>query len=259
MEEPGVCEVMTTYQKNGNLNIWWFPHDFCQSRYGAYQQSGRNSCTLISLILANKVCRLRSFFTSYETLPPNAQEVFGDAINEGNKTYHRLQGTNKLRDSLNLSIPDAISAIFSRQRDATEPFMLKEKFFTHLQADIGLRDYTEVVVKRLTKIMEIGLGLLSAFDAIDSTNGKHMIVVVIADSRTVTFIFEIPNRVVAFVDSHQHGNNWGAVIAMTTVKTISDILRWYVNMIREVYNSRPDLYEVSFLSSNPKNFASPFT
>lgn len=45
------------HKQYGNISVWWFQKAFSQSRYGTYRKSGRNSCTLIALTLADKICK----------------------------------------------------------------------------------------------------------------------------------------------------------------------------------------------------------
>ncbi|KAM8707768.1 hypothetical protein ACLKA7_014841 [Drosophila subpalustris] len=241
---------MAIHEQIDNLNIWWFPRDFCQSRFGEFQQSGTNSCTLISLILADKVAKAERFYHRVAELPPRGWELFGNAMNDGNNVYHNvITAHTPLARNLNLNIPDAISAIRSQHK---MNFRLEEWFYTHMEADPSNPMYNRNVAMQLSRIFQI---TLQVFQQAGTTSGRdmtsHLFAAIIADSRTVMMTFDFRASIVALFDSHQHGRDAGAVFAQCTIQNMDDLLFWFISMLHNVYSSRPALFEISFLSSQP--------
>ncbi|XP_039484886.1 uncharacterized protein LOC120447521 isoform X1 [Drosophila santomea] len=239
---------MAIHEQIDNLNIWWFPRDFCQSRFGEYQQSGTNSCTLISLILADKVAKAERFYHRVSDLPLRGWELFGNAINDGNNVYHNVITTNTPHSrNLNLNIPDAIAAIRSQHK---MNFRLEEWFYTHMEADPSSPMYNRNVAVQLSRIFQITLQVFQQASVRDNMP-TNLFAAIIADSRTVMVTFDFRASIVALFDSHQHGRDAGAVFAQCTLQSMDDLLFWFISMLHNVYSSRPSLFEISFLSSQP--------
>ncbi|XP_017136494.1 uncharacterized protein LOC108152024 [Drosophila miranda] len=238
---------MAIHEQIDNLNIWWFPRDFCQSRFGEFQQSGTNSCTLISLILADKVSKAERFYHRVSNMPPRGMELFGHAMNDGNKVYHNVISANTPHvRNLNLNIPDAIAAIRSQHK---MNFRLEEWFYTHMEADTSSPMYNRNVAMQLSRIFQITLQVFQ--QAIGQVAPTQLFAAIIADSRTVMVTFDFRVSIVALFDSHQHGRDAGAVFAQCTLQNMDDLLFWFISMLHNVYSSRPALFEISFLSSQP--------
>ncbi|XP_065361594.1 uncharacterized protein LOC135955197 [Calliphora vicina] len=235
---------MAVLEKHNNVNVWWFPPEFCQSRYGEYHESGTNSCTLISLILADKMAKERVFQALSQTLPKRAIEIFGDAMNEGNIVYARIFSTNKKRTP-NLNIPEALTALGGQ---SNMQFDLREWFYTHLTANPHKETYNQSVPHRITQVLRLGVQLFKQPPS--NSRARNLFAALIADSRTTVFIFEFPQNVVSFFDSHQHGRRAGAVVAQAAMNHLPDLSHWFVNMLHEVYKSRPSIYEISFLTTS---------
>ncbi|XP_017042300.1 uncharacterized protein LOC108088838 [Drosophila ficusphila] len=239
---------MAIHEQIDNLNIWWFPRDFCQSRFGEFQQSGTNSCTLISLILADKVAKAERFYHRVSDLPMRGWELFGNAINDGNNVYHNVITTNAPQArNLNLNIPDAIAAIRSQSK---MNFRLEEWFYTHMEADPSHPMYNRNVAVQLSRIFQITLHVLQQANLRENMPSQ-LFAAIIADSRTVMVTFDFRASIVALFDSHQHGRDAGAVFAQCTLQNMDDLLFWFISMLHNVYSSRPSLFEISFLSSQP--------
>ncbi|XP_023305973.2 uncharacterized protein LOC111687731 [Lucilia cuprina] len=235
---------MAVLQKHHNVNVWWFPQDFCQSRYGEYYESGTNSCTLISLILADKMAKEEVFHKPSKTLPKRAIEIFGDAMNEGNIVYGRMFNRGSKRKTPNLNIPEALTALCD-QRNMS--FDLREWFYTHLTANPHKESYQYSVPNRITQVLKLGVQLFKQPPS--NSRARNLFAALIADSRTTVFVFEFPQNVVSFFDSHQHGQRAGAVVAQASIDNLAELSVWFVNMLQEVYKSRPSVYEISFLTT----------
>ncbi|XP_073839421.1 uncharacterized protein [Musca autumnalis] len=253
---------MALFEEHDNVNIWWFPKEFCQSRYGEYRESGTNSCTLISLILANKMSQELVFHhnASPVRLPAKAVQIFGDAMNEGNKVYWQLfdhvdgpQDRGKRR-APNLNIPEAIDALNAQIHNG---FNLKEWFYTHLTANPTNENYFELVSSRIAQVLRLGVQLFQRSNR--SELPKNLFAALIADSRTTIFVFEFPTNTVSFFDSHQHGRRAGAVVAICTMDYFDRLAMWFVTMLYDIYHSRPNLFEISFLTTDveSRNLVSP--
>ncbi|KAH8295727.1 hypothetical protein KR018_006110 [Drosophila ironensis] len=239
---------MAIHEQIDNLNIWWFPRDFCQSRFGEFQQSGTNSCTLISLILADKVAKAERFYNRVSDLPMRGWELFGNAMNDGNNVYHNVITANTPQArNLNLNIPDAIAAIRSQHK---MNFRLEEWFYTHMEADPSNPMYNRNVAVQLSRIFQITLQVFQQAGG-GGSMASHLFAAIIADSRTVMVTFDFRASIVALFDSHQHGRDAGAVFAQCTLANMDDLLFWFISMLHNVYSSRPSLFEISFLSSQP--------
>ncbi|XP_036326362.1 uncharacterized protein LOC118739252 [Rhagoletis pomonella] len=250
---------MAVLERSGNLNIWWFPKEFSQSRYGEYHHSGTNSCTLITLILANMVAKGgRGFYCqSMQDLPPRAVDIFAAAINNGNSAYAHLITGHAGHDSAvslpsssnqNLNIPDALNVLKSQPQ-----FRLKEWFFTHMQADPE-RETGRTIALRLMQALNNGVQL---FRRAGKVNERFLFAAMISDNRTVLFVIEFPANIITFFDSHQHGRDAGAVVAQCSFRDLFDMMNWFVNMNNEVYSSQPSIYEVSFLLPDPSGLPTP--
>lgn len=235
---------MALYEKHQNVNVWWFPQDFCQSRYGEYRDSGTNSCTLISLLLADKMSKEQVFRAISQTLPKRAIELFGAAMNEGNIVYANLFKNHK-KHSPNLNIPEAISAL---EDHSDIQFDLHEWFYTHLTANPHKEAYKHSVSNRITQVLKLAIQLFR--QGSNNSEARNLFAALIADSRTTVFVFEFPLNVVSFFDSHQHGQRAGAVMAQTSLDHLPELCHWFMDMLQEVYNSRPAVFEISFLTTN---------
>ncbi|KAM8720443.1 hypothetical protein ACLKA7_006483 [Drosophila subpalustris] len=230
---------MTTYELVNRVSIWWFPPDFCQSRFGEYQDSGSNSCTLISLIVADKINKALAFSQKVTELPSSAWEVIGNSINDGNKVYHNL-----ISESLNINIPDAILAILPHQ---DIEFQLEEWFYT--QVFIDERCFSSIS-EQLSRIFYTSLKIYQQPNE-DWEVPTHLFAALIADSRTVIISLDLRTSIAAFVDPHQHGEQSGVVFAQAKLNHLEPLMYWYINMIDEIYASRPNMIEIAFLSSLP--------
>uniref|UniRef100_A0A1A9ZDW4 Uncharacterized protein n=4 Tax=Glossina TaxID=7393 RepID=A0A1A9ZDW4_GLOPL len=243
------CLVMAVFEQHSHVSVWWFPREFCQSRFGEYRESGTNSCTLISLILADKIAKEQIFSQKAKTLPQRAVEVFGDAMNEGNTVYSRVfeskDDNGRRRRAPNLNIPEAIAALANS--DFIE-FQLQEWFYTHLTASPTKETYHRSVASRIAQVLKLGVQLFRQPSS--NTRAKNLFAALIADSRTTIFIFEFPINIISFFDSHQHGRQSGAVVAQCSIDHLEDLCSWFVRMLDDVYKSRPSVYEISFLTTS---------
>lgn len=229
---------MAKYEELGNVNIWWFPHDFCQSRFGDYCKSGTNSCTLISLILANKVSKMPSLNENVKELPEKAWDLIGESINEGNNVYHDLISAN-----LNINIPDAIAAIRSQQKIN---FRLEEWFFTQVCSD----PLSPMIVG--VELSRIFTTTLEAFKQVDGRDmPSNLFAAIVADCRTVIVGIDLRTSIAFIVDSHQHGANAGAFYAQSDTQFIGDLMFWFISMLDHIFSSHPAVFEISFLCAMP--------
>lgn len=58
---------------------------------------------------------------------------------------------------------------------------------------------------------------------------------------------------VTLIDSHQHTNDKGAVIAMVSRPRLKCLCQWFGRLINACYQSSPELYELSCLYFKKKN------
>lgn len=230
---------MAIYEKFNNVHIWWFPKHFCQSRYGDYQESGNNSCTLIALIYANKLCKMPTFSQSESELPPLAWVVIGDAINEGNWAYHDLIHAN-----VNISVPGAIWTI--RMHDKTN-FNLEEWFFTHVGSDPSNHLY---VARELAEIFHTTLTMF-LHSVIGWERPRYLFAAIVADCRASMVSIDLETGIVGLIDSHPHGQVGGAVLCQCSIEFLEDLMFNFIAMLDTIYDSRPEIFEISFLCTLP--------
>lgn len=248
---------MAVHENCNNVSVWWFPLDFCQSRYGEYREYGTNSCTLISLIVADKVAKENVRNGTSHILPKELIDIFGSAMNEGNMVYaHLFHKTEEksLKSAPNLNIPEAITALESERNLR---FDLREWFYTHLTSNPQKETYTQTVPNRITQTLKLGIQLFRT--QASSSTPKNLFAALIGDSRTTIFVFDFLHNNATFFDSHQHGQRGGAVAAQVSINNLLDLIQWFVGMTENVYNSRPSIYEISFLttSDSAPNMAVP--
>jgi len=239
---------MAKHERVGNTNIWWFPKSFSQSCYGKFKNSGTNSCTIISLIVADKISKCSEGLNKASTiLSRNAINLFCEAINTGNRLYNQEITSKVHSKSKNLNIPDATRIIH------TEPdlkFQLNEWFYVQLCTDPNQSNYTTAVVQRLLRLMKLTIRLYLKINKKDKDEvaAKNLFAAIIADRRTVIMSLELSNGVAAIFDSHRHGLSAGAIFAQAPLKHLNELLLWFINMLKEVYNSKPKIIEISFLT-----------
>lgn len=165
-------------------------------------------------------------------------------MNDGNNVYHNVITVNTPQSrNINLNIPDAIAAIRSQHK---MNFRLEEWFYTHMEADPTNPMYNRNVAVQLSRLFQATLPVFQK-----AGSPSHLFAAIIADSRTVMVTFDFRASIVALFDSHQHGRDAGAVFAQCTLQNMDDLLFWFVSMLHNVYSSRPSLFEISFLSSQP--------
>lgn len=230
---------MATYEKYQNVHMWWFPAHFCQSRHGDYQESGSNSCTLIALIYANKLCKMPTFSQSESEMPPLAWVVIGDAINEGNWAYHDL-----IRGNVNISVPGAIWTI--RTHDKTN-FNLEEWFFTHVGSNPRNHLY---VAREMAEIIHTTLAMFM-HSVMDWERPRYLFAAIVADCRASMVSIDLETGIVGLIDSHPHGGAGGAVLSQCNIEFLEDLMVMFIVMLDTIYDSRPEIFEISFLCTLP--------
>uniref|UniRef100_A0A1I8NXQ6 Uncharacterized protein n=1 Tax=Stomoxys calcitrans TaxID=35570 RepID=A0A1I8NXQ6_STOCA len=252
---------MAVFEQKNLLNIWWFPREFCQSAYGEFRHSGTNSCTLISLILANEMAKELVFKTNTaRSLPTRAVEIFAHAMNEGNALYGRIFNDISTEDSRkrrapNLNIPEAVEALVSQRY---MDFCLQEWFYTHITANSTNENYSQSVSSRIADVMKLAIRLFKR-SVRNNEGARNLFAAVISDNRTTMFVFDLSSHIVSFFDSHQHGRKAGAVIALCAIDGLEELANWFVTMGEEVYHSRPPVYEISLLTTttDARNLTAP--
>lgn len=107
---------------------------------------------------------------------------------------------------------------------------------------------------------------IKAFPDVDVAN---LYIMLVADSRTVLFIFQSNTETVSIafeifenflnklhlpqvtlIDSHQHSAEKGAFIATAKISKLKYLCQWYTDVLKKYYNCIPDLYEISLLYFN---------
>nr|CAD7419901.1 unnamed protein product [Timema poppensis] len=146
----------------------------------------------------------------------------------GNEIHEWLLRHGKLRH-VNMTVPEAITAAGSSMR-----FICEWKSLVYLLA------LEESLYEQMTET------LAEWHQNPPPRRGSDLYVVLIADNRSVLFIFQKDMEKVTLVDSHQHLNH-GAMVAQVPGARLEQLCVWYNNVLRNYYGSRPECFELSFL------------
>ncbi|XP_018329286.1 uncharacterized protein LOC108739738 isoform X1 [Agrilus planipennis] len=226
---PFFPDFDTEYHKH-ILRVTWFETDFSQSRYSFKSQpGGSNACTIIAILMAWK-CHFKDINVKGPDKELNIRLIYALAHSmlEGNDIHNELKKRGSLYD-INLTVPEAIKFSGLAKYGLTEwkSLLFMEPLCDTLHHNIK-NTWSQWVNNPLSK------------------SHPDMYIVLISDSRSVLFIIQYAFNTVAVVDSHQHASA-GALIAITYRQRLQLLCQWFSEMSEKLYNSHPEVYELSFL------------
>ncbi|KAK2578922.1 hypothetical protein KPH14_011131 [Odynerus spinipes] len=214
---------------NNDVNLYWYHPKFSQSRYPPGQGIS-NACTLICLLVAQRICQTGLLICNIENCP-ELTIIMAEAMVEGNAT-HAWIISQKLIPHTYLNTEEALKY---GGRSLT---MLKEWKF-HV--------FHDKIERSLYK--NIKTFLLEWYTDPKSTN---LFMLLITCGRTVLFIFQEVTYKVTLFDSHGHSTikhpNRGLVVAQTSIDTLESLCNWYSHeIVNNCYNMQANQYELAFL------------
>ncbi|XP_057331931.1 uncharacterized protein LOC130671848 [Microplitis mediator] len=214
-----------------DIQVYWYCPKFSQSRYPP-GQSTSEACTLICLLVAQRICHSRLQLWSIEK-SPRLMIFVAESIIEGNKTHARII-EQALVAHRYLSADEALK--FGGNRLAT----LREWKFRIFKEDI------DMLHSNIREFLE---------DWYRKPKADNLIMLLITGGRTVLFLFqEITDKIILF-DSHGHvcsGNTHrGLVIAQAKMANLQHLCAWFINdVLNNCFNLKPSQYELTFLYHN---------
>ncbi|XP_049775538.1 uncharacterized protein LOC126458411 isoform X2 [Schistocerca serialis cubense] len=212
----------------GDVIIWWFPRDFSQSRIGD-KCTGSNACTLIALLVAHQCYKDNiNISPGEQRLSSHIITALAESIMEGNEIHRQLLQKGNLQ-YLNMTVPEAMAAAKS-----------KIKFITEWRSYVYLLDLGASLYEQMNDT------LADWFRNPPARKGSELFVILIAENRSVLFVFQKDQNKVTLIDTHQHLNH-GAVIAQVETPNLEALCAWYAVLLRKCYAARPECYELSFL------------
>jgi hypothetical protein len=225
--------------QEGGVHIWWFPEEFSQSRLGD-RIIGSNACTLIAVLLAGRIDEFQIQIWGYFDQPLNRLLVtsIAEAIIEGNEIHETLRNSGQLVD-LNLTVPEALEAVVAKYplfTEWTEKTRVETRPMGDTLGDIIASTFIDWTVN----------------PPADKKYGSDLFAVLVADTRSVLFIFQPRLGKITMVDSHSHGAVMaGAVVAQVQSEDVLKLCSWFCSMYKNCFGRGEtiSLYEVAFLYS----------
>ncbi|ENN77360.1 uncharacterized protein LOC109537487 [Dendroctonus ponderosae] len=230
VELPFFPQFETEHVGGGAIRVTWFEPKFSQSHYNVHNRtSGSNACTLIAILMASK-CHDYNVVIKYpqENLNIRLIHLLAISMLEGNKIHEELKKKKVLKD-LNLNVPEALK--YTQE----ETYNLVE-----WKSSIYMERLSRSLCENIRSNYKEWLKL-------NKEPNEDLYVVLIADSRTVLFLFQTKTDTISLVDSHQHSVEQGAFVAIANRDQLGHLCFWFKEVVRKCYNSDPKLYELSFL------------
>ncbi|KAF7284177.1 uncharacterized protein LOC143202138 [Rhynchophorus ferrugineus] len=213
-----------------NITVMWFEPKFSQSHYNVHNKTnGSNACTLIVVLIAAHLDKkkLLIYESEYSTNKDLIQ-FLAISMLQGNKIHEELK-MRRLLKHLNLNVPEALK-------------------YTENQTFNLVEWKSSIFMERLSKsLFENIKNTYMEWMKLKNKPSNDLYVILIADSRTVLFLFQDKPQTVTLFDSHQHTAEKGAFIAICHRSKLGYLCHWFRDVIRACYNSDPKLYELSFL------------
>ncbi|XP_074110394.1 uncharacterized protein LOC141534748 isoform X1 [Cotesia typhae] len=211
-----------------DIQVYWYSPKFSQSRYPPGQFSSE-ACTLICLLVAQRICHERLRLWSVEKCPRLMISV-AESIIEGNKT-HAWIIKRALVTYRYLSVDEALK--FGGKRLAT----LKEWKFKIFKEDI------KMMYRNIQDFLQLWY---------QKPKSENLVMLLITCGRTVLFLFQESINKITLFDSHGHVR-WksfcrGLVIAQAKIEKLQNLCNWFINdVLYNCFNLQPSQYELAFL------------
>ncbi|RZC35112.1 uncharacterized protein BDFB_000901 [Asbolus verrucosus] len=229
-------------QNHPEIRVTFFEPKFSQSHYNYQNVSiSSNACTLIAVLMAS-YCKHEMIIINKPDKCINVRliHLLAYSILDGNKIHENLKANGTL-DNFNLTVPEAmkfagyraeglvewVTKLTTIRPCSTKSMIYMESLFHSLYANIK------------TNLIEWSKTIKNKY------NNPDLYIILIADNRSVLFILQ--KETVTLVDSHQHSDNKGAFIAVSSTEKFNILCLWYSHIINKCYKCDPSLYELSFL------------
>nr|CAH7768715.1 unnamed protein product [Callosobruchus chinensis] len=231
VELPFFPKYDTEYLYDKKLRVTWFEANFSQTHYNVHNAcKGSNACTLIAVLMATKCNRHKLMVNEpQKSLNIRLIQLLAESMLEGNKIHDYLK-TEQLIKHINLNVPEAIKYAGAPAKNMVE--WRSEIFMDSLSKTLY-----ENIMKNCREWRKCSYRYY----------GFDLYIILIADSRSVLFMVQSKTDTITLVDSHQHDNDRGAVIAITEIPKLKYLCKWYSDVLFKYYHSKPQLYELSFL------------
>ncbi|EFA03775.1 hypothetical protein TcasGA2_TC013886 [Tribolium castaneum] len=223
-------------QSHPEIRVTHFEPKFSQSHYNYQNVSvSSNACTLIAILMAS-YCRHERIIINKPDEPVNPRLIYllAYSILDGNKIHEELKAKGTL-DNFNLTVPEAMKYAGYRAEGLTEwkSMIYMESLFQSLYGNIksNLSEWCK---------------------SNKSKSNPDLYIILIADNRSVLFILQ--KDTVTLVDSHQHSDSKGALLAVGLREKFNILCLWFAHIVNKCYKCDPGLYELSFLYFKSKEY-----
>ncbi|XP_066603724.1 uncharacterized protein [Prorops nasuta] len=212
---------------NKHVNVYWYHSQFSQSRYPPGQEISE-ACTLICLLVAQRICQAGLLICSIENCP-SFNILIAEAIVEGNSIHEWIVSQGLIPHPC-LNTEEAL------KYGGRCLSILKEWFRVFHEKIQGLSHNIKTFLQ----------------DWYKGPKSKNLFMLLITCSRTVLFIFQEVTYKVTLFDSHSHGAiknpNRGLVVAQTTIDKLDLLCKWFIeDIFYSFYTIKADQYELAFL------------
>ncbi|XP_063979534.1 uncharacterized protein LOC135163732 [Diachasmimorpha longicaudata] len=224
---PSYCR---DYTVSRHVQVYWYHPDFSQSRYPPGQQVSE-ACTLICLLVAQRVCESKLHLENVEIFP-ELTALIAASIVEGNDTHARI-----LRQGLvphpYLNTDEALRFGGKRLKSLVE-----WKF----------QVFRESIETSLCQNIQRFL-----VDWYKNPRGDTLIMLLITCGRTILMLFQRKTNTITLFDSHGHSTNRnshrGLVVAQAKFERLYALCDWYIeDVLHTCFNVyATNQYELAFL------------
>ncbi|XP_011297053.1 uncharacterized protein [Fopius arisanus] len=212
-----------------DVQVYWYHPQFTQSRYPPGQQVSQ-ACTLICLLVAQRICESHLQIMNVETSPELAV-IIAESIVEGNRNHAWILQRGLVSHPY-LSTDEALRFGGKRLKTIVE---WKFQVFTE-NIEINLCQN----IRRFLR------------DWYQKPRGDTLIMLLITCGRTVLFLFQSRMNKITLFDSHGHSTaknpHRGLVVAQAKYENLYALCTWYVQeVLYNCFNVYADQYELAFL------------
>ncbi|XP_015124142.1 uncharacterized protein LOC107046133 [Diachasma alloeum] len=212
-----------------DVQVYWYHPDFSQSRYPPGQQVSE-ACTLICLLVAQRICESKLQLENVET-SPQLTAMIGASIVEGNDTH----------------------AWILRRGLVPHPYLNTDEALTF--GGKRLKSIVEWQFQVFRENIETSLCTnIQRFlhDWYQKPRGETLIMLLITCGRTVLLLFQSRANKITLFDSHGHSTvrnpHRGLVVAQAKFERLYDLCDWYIqDVLHNCFNVYADQYELAFL------------
>lgn len=216
------------YNFEQRILIVWFERQFSQTFYTPRNCS--NACTLIAILMAAK-CHHTKLKINQPQKSLNTELIYmlDKSMRQGNHIHEQLRQNNVLKH-VNLSVPEAIKFGEGETQGMVE-----------WKSPVYTQSMSKYLYEHLKSSHKLWMKMSK------NKRPDYLFVVLVADSRSVLFVFQEQTDTITLIDSHQHSQTNGAIIAVCRTNRMRSLCEWFTQMTIMFYKCDPHLYELSFL------------